>query len=258
MITDETEEKQFIIDSLTIQDYYKNVLIEEYHAEFEQIVESISYDLKIFHTNLVYLEKILDFINTEFKTEGVFPQDLIFLNLFITNTVNSMILITHKLVLDKADLQNKKNSGLHYLKVLIEKKMVDDEKIKMEIHEKLKIVKPLFQEYKRLSDLGNINILRNSKIAHDDIGKHEEINALKVDIGTFVKIHKFASDIFEILSLQYFERKSTFNSKMIQHHTFKKFVCQNVMMNNPNPSAQLDIDAYFACLRRNFVNSLTK
>lgn len=257
MIYDETKEEHFIAESSTISDYYKNILLEKYHAEFEQILESIQHDLKLFHTNLVYTEKILNFINIEFETEVFFLQDLAFLQLFITNTVSSMILTTYKLVLDTANIQSKKNGGLSYLKSLINTKMLDDKVTKETIRNKLREVKPLFKEYESLSKLGNIDILRNSKIAHYDIGKQDEIKKIKVDLDTLLKIYNISVDIFEILSLKYFERNSSFNYKMIEIHSFKKFVCQSAMMNNPNPFSQLDLDSYFSYLRRNFVSSLS-
>lgn len=251
----ENQEVLFITENSTIPDYYKNVLLEDYHAEFEQILKSVQHDLKLFHTNLVYTEKILNFINTEFITEGAFPQDLAFLHLFITNTVDAMILTTYKLVLDNANIKSKKNGGLSYLKSLINTKKLDDELTTKTIRNKLKEVRPLFKNYETLCNQGNIDVLRNSKIAHYDIGRQEEIK--KVDWDTLLKIYNVSVDIFEILSLKHFERRSTFDYKMIEIHSFKNYVCQNVMLNNPNGSTQLDVDGYFSYLRRNFISSLS-
>lgn len=248
---------QFSNESLKIEDYYINLLSKEYHGEFVQVLESIQSDLKLFHTNLVYMEKIVHFINEEFKSNGVFPWDLTFLNLFITNTVDSMILTTYKLVLDNANLASKKNGGLSYLKALVNSKHLNTEETKNIIRNKLREVKPLFKEFERISDQNSIGLLRNSKIAHYDIGKQEEIERVKVDLNTFLDIYNLSVKIFEILSLKYFERESIFNNTMINIHSFKKIICQNAQINNPNPFAQLDIEGYFAYLRQNFVDALS-
>lgn len=249
--------QKIIAEGLKSPYYYKNILLEEYHAEFEKILKSIQHDLKLFHKNLIYTKKIFDFINVEFKNEGIFPQELIFLQLFITNTVDSMILTTYKLALDNANIQTKKNGGLSYLKSLINTKMLNDKVTKENSHKKLKEVKPLFKKYESLSKEGKIDVLRNSKIAHYDIGKQEELKQIRVNLETLQKIYNVSVQIFEILSLKYFEYNSTFDYMMIESNSFEKFICQNAMMNNPNPHAQLDIDNYFMYLRQKFISQLS-
>lgn len=253
---EEDKEKNFINDNSKIDDYYKNILIEESHTQFEQVLESIQYDLKMFHTNLVYTEKIINFINEDFKIKGVFPQDLIFLNLFITNAVTSMILTTHKFALDKENVEKKRNGGLSYLRSLVNVQSINNLETKKIANGKTREVKLLFNKYEQLSKQGNISLLRNSKIVHYDVGKQDELENLKVDLNTLLDIYNVSVEIFEILSLKYFERISSFNHKMIKLHSFKNFICQNITMYNPNPAAQLDIERYFVFLRKNFVNSL--
>lgn len=248
---------QFFNENSKIEDYYENLLSNEYHSDFVQVLKSIQHELKVFHANFVYIEKIVNFIKNDFKTEGVFPWDLTFLNLFITNTVNSMILSTYKLVLEDAKLDSRKNGGLRYLQILMNRKHLNNDESTIIIRNKLKEVKPLFKESNKLCTQNNISLLRNSKIAHYDISKQEEIEKIKIDLYIFQDIFNLSVEIFEILSLKYFERESVFNNTMIKTHSFKNFICQTALFNNPNPSAQLDIEGYFAYLRQNFISALS-
>lgn len=254
------ESELFLKERESNPDYYKNILPANYYDDFEKVVEIIKNELILFHKNLVYTEKIIDFINLEFKENGVFPTDLYFLILFTENTINSMILTTHKLAFEKADIKNKKNVGLAYLNTLISisiKEFDETSNIKINTRKKLKETKELFRKLEKLEDKENIHLLRNSNIAHIDLSAQENIKTLKIDFDTLSKAYNISVEIFEILSLKFYELENSFSKKMIDIHSFKNHVCQNPWMNNPNPYAKLDIENYFAMLRKNFINNLT-
>lgn len=255
MWLDRQKNDDFNRENANIPGYYKNILAEENQLEFEQILNYIQKLLKQFDTNLIYSEKIVKFINEEFNVHGAFPMDLMFLNQFLINAIDTMILTASKLVFDHAKIRDKKNGGLNYLKSYIgQHRKVEQYDT---INPILKEVKPLFRQCNELGTQANIEVFRNSKIAHYDIDKEDEVKRLKIDLEILKAIYISCSQIFEKLSLKYFERISIFDDKMInKHHDFQKHVCENLLMHNPNPFAQTDLDCFLDVLRNNFIDNL--
>ena len=76
--------------------YYKNILTEESFDMFEKIVTLLQGEIHFFYENLVYTQKVFAFIN-EFKKDGIFHTDLLFLKTFLGTASSNRILIACKL-----------------------------------------------------------------------------------------------------------------------------------------------------------------
>ena len=66
----------------------------------------------------------MDFFDKYYPDE-IFPQDTFFLNNYLGNTVDLMILTISKLYLDACDVKKRKNCGIKYLQSFIGIKVSD-------------------------------------------------------------------------------------------------------------------------------------
>lgn len=239
----------------SISTYYKNVLKEEAIEEFENMTELIKNELINYETNIVYCEKIINFITEEFSENGVFPMDLIFIKQFVYNATAQMILSTTKLYHDKPNMTAKRNFGFTYLRTFIRKNIIDINNLGQEINSMLASFEQLKKEVIKISE--HMQSIRDSLIAHYDIDmeKIEEIKKIKIELETFKLVYKNSVKIFETLSLYRYHRDSRY-IRMIKKNGFEKTVCTNMLIHNPNLMARLDIENYLDLLRKNFRNNL--
>ena len=245
--------KQFFFEeeNRNIKEYYKNILESKDIDEYVQILEFLQCQLKNFNTNLVYCEKIIAFINNEFKEKGLYPTQLIFLEQFLSNATDSMILTISKLYLDDCDMRKKKNCGIRYLQSYLNDKLSDT--AKQSLRPTLREAGTLIKKVKSKSiQMGE---LRNSLIAHHDIQSAEKVMKIRLQIDDFNYIFDLSVRILELLSLKYFERKSIFNSEYIKIHGYKVALCQNIWMHNTNPYGKTDLDLFLDILRSYFIDS---
>ena len=105
-----------------------------------------------------------------------------------------------KFFLDNPDIEKKKNCGIQYLKLFVEKNLKNDEKAV--IQEKLKDVRNKIKEGKKIAK--KIQSMRNSLIAHYDIEKIEYVKQIRMNIEEFETIFNLSCEILELLSLYYF------------------------------------------------------
>lgn len=231
------------------KDFYKNLFEEKYCKEFESILCLIKNELELYDTNLVYCKKIIDFITNEFNEKGIYITHTIFLNNYLKNAVDSMILTICKFFLDNPDIEKKKNCGIQYLKLFVEKNLKNDEKAV--IQEKLKDVRNKIKEGKKIAK--KIQSMRNSLIAHYDIEKIEYVKQIRMNIEEFETIFNLSCEILELLSLYYFHFEENNSYDIINAQGFKFSVCQNCFMHNPNPGSKMDLDIFFDILRKDFI-----
>ena len=235
-------------ETMRHEQYYKNILKEESFEMFEKIVTLLQGEVQFFYENLVYTQKIFDFIHG-FREDGSYPTDLLFLRTFLGTASSNMILIACKLFYSgSVSHETGENVSLYYLRNYIFKNSKD----KNMMQTKLKNIKPLMEIIK--AELPPLEKLRNTYIAHYQVSKEEHEN-IKIDINSLKKIFDVVCELFEELSLMYFQGKDIGRYNFIRHQGFKKAVCQNLIMDNIQ---KLDIEAYFDYLRRNFYKNLPK
>ncbi len=74
-IIDKELSELLLKETMNHEHYYKNILTEESFDMFEKIVTLLQGEIQFFYENLVYTQKIFDFIN-EFNRDGVFPESV--------------------------------------------------------------------------------------------------------------------------------------------------------------------------------------
>lgn len=227
------------------QDYYKNLFDEEYYADYENVLSLISNNLKMFDMNLVYCRKIVDFLTNEFNKKGIYIMQTMFLNNYLSNAVDSMILTICKMILDNPDTNNKRNCGLMYLQSYIGKNL--SEGSRDIVQGRLKKASDKIKELRKMTT--KLEDLRNSLIAHFDINKIESVKQIKMGIEEFEKVFELLCEILELFSMKYFLYENSFSCKMITTHGFKYYVCQNPILH----SKTIDLDMYFDILRKDFI-----
>lgn len=230
--------------------HYKNLLVEEEQSEFENILELLSNQLKRYDTNLYHCQKILEFFE-KYYPDKIFPADTFFLNNYLGNTVDLMILTITKLYLDACDINKRKNCGMKYLQSFIGIKVSDKSNIKDILKDASVKIKDVVAIAKKLEPV------RDKLIAHFDISEMETAQNIKMHIDEFIRIYELSCEILELMSLGYFEYKDVFSQKMIQSNGFKFFICQNPWCHNPNPYYESDLDKYLKMIKANF-NSCMK
>ena len=225
-------------ETMKHEHYYKNILTEESFDMFEKIVTLLQGEIQFFYENLVYTQKIIDFIN-EFNRDGAFPTDLLFLKTFLATASSNMILIACKLFfVGSVDYKTKENICFNYLRQYI----FDNAKDKDIVQTKLRNVKNSLKTIKL--ELLPLDELRNTYIAHYQMNKAPE--SIKIDINSVKKIYDVACELLEELSLMYFQGKDIGGYNFIRYQGFKKAICQNLIMDNIQ---KLDIETYFDYLR---------
>ena len=248
-IKEELEEYIFKEESKENQNYYKNLLDSSDFDEFEEILEFLKQELRNYYVNLEYSEKIIRFIEEEFSIYGVFPTQLIFIKQFLKNAFDSMILTISKLYFDQGNINKKTNCGIKYLQIFLNKKLGQS------IKSQKCILKEASKKIKETQTLGdNIVKVRNSLIAHCDIGKKSEVEQIVLQIETLKSIFENSVEILELLSLKYFECKTLFDKEMMDIHGFKKYVIKNLWIDN----RYTDLDSFFKVLRSDFIYNLKK
>ena len=237
-IIDKELSKLLLEETMNHEYYYKNILKEESFDMFEKIVTLLQSEVQFFYENLVYTQKIFDFIN-EFNRDGVFPTDLLFLKTFLATASSNMILIACKLFfVGSVDYKTKENICFNYLRQYI----LDNAKDKDIVQTKLRNVKNSLKTIKQ--ELLPLDELRNTYIAHYQMNKAPE--SIKIDINSLKKIYDVACELLEELSLMYFQGKDIGGYNFIRYQGFKKAICQNLIMDNIQ---KLDIETYFDYLR---------
>ena len=251
-LTEEIEQYFFSKDNKKMNGYYVNLLDPKCYDEFEQILNFLKRELLIYDVNLTYCKKILHFIDNEFSKKGILPTQLIFLKQFLNNASDSMILVIAKLYFDSCDIGKKQNCGIKYLQSFLNQEMrkITDDSKKNLLHQILKDAGKMIKEVKLIAP--EIELLRNSSIAHYDIQSSENISNISIAINKMEKIYDLSAEILEYLSLKYFERANIFSAEMINLHGFKSFVIQNPWMHNPNPVGKMDLDLFFDTLKKYF------
>ena len=159
--------------------YYKNLLDSNDFNEFEEILEFLKEELRNYYVNLEYSEKIIRFIENEFSIDRVFPTQLIFIKQFLNNAFDSMVLSIYKLYFDRGNIVKKTNCGIKYLQTFLNKKLLQTEESQRAI---LRKAGKKIKETQTLGD--NIVKIRNSRIAHCDIGKKSEVEKIVLQIET--------------------------------------------------------------------------
>lgn len=237
-IIDKELSELLLKETMNHEHYYKNILTEESFDMFEKIVTLLQGEIQFFYENLVYTQKIFDFIN-EFNRDGVFPTDLLFLKTFLATASSNMILIACKLFfVGSVDYKTKENICFNYLRQYI----FDNAKDKDIVQTKLRNVKNSLKTLKL--ELLPLDELRNTYIAHYQMNKAPE--SIKIDINSVKKIYDVACELLEELSLMYFQGKDIGGYNFIRYQGFKKAICQNLIMDNIQ---KLDIETYFDYLR---------
>lgn len=197
---DEELTELLLKETMSHEQYYKNILTEESFEMFERIVTLLQGEVQFFYENLIYTQKIFDFIN-EFNQDGAFPTDLIFLRTFLGTASSNMILIACKLFfLGSVDYKTGENISFNYLRQYI----YDNAKDKAIVQAKSKNVKALLKTIKQ--ELLPLEELRNTYIAHYQMNKEESEN-IKIDINSLEKIFDVSCELLEELSLMYFQGK---------------------------------------------------
>ncbi|WP_281526623.1 hypothetical protein [Intestinibacter bartlettii] len=227
--------------------YYKNLLDSDDFNEFEEILEFLKEELKNYYVNLEYSEKIIKFIENEISMDRVFPTQLIFIKQFLNNAFDSMVLSIYKLYFDRGNIVKKTNCGIKYLQTFLNKKLVQTEESQRDI------LRKAGKKIKETQTLGNnIVKIRNSRIAHCDIGKKSEVGKIVLQIETLKSIFENSVDILELLSLKYFEYKELADGEMISVHGFDNFVIKNIGINSDNNA---DLDLFFNTLCSDFMGN---
>ncbi|KRF09639.1 hypothetical protein ASG89_15590 [Paenibacillus sp. Soil766] len=226
--------------------YYKNILCSEKRDNFEGMTGLIRNELINFDVNLFYCEKILKFINDEFKVKGVFPTDLIFVKQFINNSYLVLILTSTKLF-STAKPEQSNNFGFDYLKHYNFLSCISDLRESVKEFNRGE-VKDLIKRGKEL--VRDIIDLRHYYIAHYDIANLHLVKKIELDLQLFKDIYDVSVRIFELLSLHRFQRLNITYTNLIQLHGFKETVCQNKLLRGMQSN---DIDRFFNALRKNFL-----
>ena len=227
--------------------YYKNLLDSNDFNEFEEILEFLKEELRNYYVNLEYSEKIIRFIENEFSIDRVFPTQLIFIKQFLNNAFDSMVLSIYKLYFDRGNIVKKTNCGIKYLQTFLNKKLLQTEESQRAI---LRKAGKKIKETQTLGD--NIVKIRNSRIAHCDIGKKSEVEKIVLQIETLKSIFENSVEILELLSLKYFEYKGSDDQEMIRTHGFEKFLIKNIWINS---DSNTDLDLFFNTLRFNCMDN---
>lgn len=237
-IIDKELSELLLKETMNHEYYYKNILKEESFDMFEKIVTLLQGEIQFFYENLVYTQKIFDFIK-EFNRDGVFPTDLLFLKTFLATASSNMILIACKLFfVGSVDYKTGENISFNYLRQYI----VDNAKDKDIVQIKLKTIKKSLKTIKQ--ELLPLDELRNTYIAHYQMNKEHE--SIKININSLKKIYDVACELFEELSLMYFQGKDIGRYNFIRYQGFKNAICKNQIMDTIQ---KLDIDVYFDYLR---------
>lgn len=237
-LIDEMLTNSLLEETVNHSNYYKKILREDAFETFEKIITLLQSEIQFFYENLVYTQKIFDFIN-EFNRDGVFPTDLLFLKTFLATASSNMILIACKLFfVGSVDYKTKENICFNYLRQYI----FDNAKDKDIVQTKLRNVKNSLKTIKL--ELLPLDELRNTYIAHYQMNKAPE--SIKIDINSLKKIYDVACELLEELSLMYFQGKDIGEYNFIRYQGFKKAICQNLIMDNIQ---KLDIEKYFDYLR---------
>ena len=237
-IIDKELSELLLKETMNHEYYYKNILKEESFDMFEKIVTLLQSEIQFFYENLVYTQKIFDFIN-EFNRDGVFPTDLLFLKTFLATASSNMILIACKLFfVGSVDYKTKENICFNYLRQYIFENAKDKDIVQTKLRNVKNSLKTIKQELLPLDEL------RNTYIAHYQMNKAPE--SIKIDINSLKKIYDVACELLEELSLMYFQGKDIGEYNFIRYQGFKKAICQNLIMDNIQ---KLDIETYFDYLR---------
>ena len=237
-IIDKELSELLLKETMNHEYYYKNILKEESFDMFEKIVTLLQSEIQFFYENLVYTQKIFDFIN-EFNRDGVFPTDLLFLKTFLATASSNMILIACKLFfVGSVDYKTKENICFNYLRQYIFENAKDKDIVQTKLRNVKNSLKTIKQELQPLDEL------RNTYIAHYQMNKAPE--SIKIDINSLKKIYDVACELLEELSLMYFQGKDIGEYNFIRYQGFKKAICQNLIMDNIQ---KLDIETYFDYLR---------
>lgn len=228
--------------------YYKNFMPNESQSKFEEMVDLIRNELISYHTKLIYCKKIIGFLNGEFtKEEGIVTQT-IFLHQYLNTAVSEMILVSTKLFAT-ANTKKNVNFGFDYLKDYIAKNCHNNSEVRVFLGGQLRNM--IGEGKKKCTELVKI---RNSLIAHYDIEKVNETKNIKVSYEELNELYELSVEILQKLSFYRFDRLSCIYPELIKAQGFKSAVCQNPFSN----SSILDIDNYFAVLRKYFLPDLTK
>jgi hypothetical protein len=226
--------------------YYKNFMPIEIHSKFEEMVDLVRYELISYHTKLIYCKKIIDFLNEEFAQDGVILTQTNFLHQYLNTAASEMILVSTKLF---ATAKINANFGFDYLKDYIAKNCNNNPELRGILGGELRGL--ISKGKKKCKELV---IVRNSLIAHYDIEKVTEAKNIRVSYEELNELYEISVEILQMLSFYRFERLSCIFPELIKAQTFKVAVCQNPWSNSLN----LDIDNYFAVLRKNFLPNLIK
>lgn len=226
--------------------YYKNFMPNESQSIFEEMVDLVRNELISFHTKLVYCKKIIDFLNKEFAMDGVILTQTIFLNQYLNTAASEMILVSTKLF---STAKINANFGFDYLKDFIAKNCKNNPDVRRVLGGELRGL--IIDGKAKCKELVRV---RNSIIAHYDIEKVSEVKNIKVSYEELNELYETSVKILQILSFYRFERLSCIYPEIIRARTFKVAVCQNPWSSSGN----LDIDNYFAILRKSFLSNLIK
>ena len=219
--------------------YYKNLLNESCWNKFEKSMDFFEHEMHLFYKNLFYTKKILQFYK-EFSQDGAFPTDLIFLNTFVTTSFSNIILTCCKLFYEGRYKSSCVSFG--YILTLINRNLREGVKLPNNFNDKVKKIKiDVISKIKPLEDI------RDNYIAHYQEGFN--LNDNTIDFELIQTIFNNTCDIFEILSLFYFQGKDEAYYDLIKLHGFKKIICQNTILDNIYNS---DIDGYLDYLRGHF------
>lgn len=240
MVVDTMEEY-----SSNIPFYYKNILQEGCYETFEKMLEFIRSELVRYHSNILYIKKIVSFMN-EFNEKGAFPLDLQFLNRYLDTATSEMILVQTKLF-SNANTKKQDNFGFDYLKAFISRYARDESVNKLLGGDTRKKIKDAKDKCKKLEDI------RNGMLAHYDIRTIQKGVIDTVNIEELEELFDISVDLLEIMSLHYFERKDIAFLKMIEIHGFRGAVCENIIMNNCQIT---DLDNYLNLLRGRFIDKI--
>ena len=158
--------KYMVVDTMeeyssNISFYYKNILQEGCYETFEKMLEFIRSELVRYHSNILYIKKIVSFMN-EFNEKGIFPLDLQFLNRYLDTAFSEMILVQTKLF-SNANTKKQDNFGFDYLKAFISKYAKDERVNELLGGKTRKKIKSAKDKCKKLEDI------RNGMLAHYDV-----------------------------------------------------------------------------------------
>ncbi|WP_373181279.1 AbiU2 domain-containing protein [Clostridium butyricum] len=234
--------------SKNIPMYYKNFMSNESQSKFEEMVDLIRNELISYHTKLVYCKRIIDFLNEEFAKDGVILTQTNFLNQYLNTAASEMILVSTKLFAT-ANTKKNLNFGFDYLKDYIAKNCNNNSQVRLFLGGELRNM--IGEGRKKCTELVKI---RNSLIAHYDIEKVKETKNIKVSYEELNELYELSVKILQKLSFYRFDRSSCIPTELIKIQGFKSAVCQNPWSNGSN----LDIDDYFAVLRKYFLPELMK